>query len=237
MKVKIILILLFIQFFFGMNLVVAQSNQTGASASPTIKSTKIAEDEIKNFKDKIASKVAELTKEDQKAISGYVTKLAENQLSIKTDDNQIFQIKIDDILTKIYRISNNQKNEIKLSKIKKDDYLVVNGPTSETTVSANYIFVDEQYLVDVGKITEVDKENYSLKIITSDKETISLDIETLTKQTILDIKTLELNRIGFSKIKEGDTIHFVVRKSLPNIDKTNFSAIKILIIPQEYFIK
>jgi len=140
-------------------------------------------------------------------------------------------------LTKIYQIRNNQKNEIKLSQIKKDDYLVVNGPTSETTVSANYIFADEQYLVDVGKITEVDKENYSLKIITSDKETIGLDIETSTKQTILDIKTLELNRTGFSKIKEGDTIHFVIRKSLPNADKTNFLAIKILIIPQEYFIK
>ena len=97
MKIKIILILLAIQFFFGFSLVLAQTNQVSPLPTPMNKSTKIVEDEIKNFKDKIASKVAELTKEDQKAISGYVTKLAENQLSIKTDDNQSFQIKIDDI--------------------------------------------------------------------------------------------------------------------------------------------
>ncbi|MDO9027431.1 MAG: hypothetical protein Q7U68_01010, partial [Candidatus Roizmanbacteria bacterium] len=64
-----------------------------------------------------------------------------------------------------------------------------------------------------------------------------------TKQFIVNIKTLEIERVGFSKIKEGDTVHFVVKKTgnplrqLADGGNNNYSAIKILIIPQEYFIK
>lgn len=53
---------------------------------------------------------------------------------------------------------------------------------------------------------------------------------------MVNIKTLDLERVGFSKVKEGDTVHFVVKKT--GEEKNNsYSAIKILIIPQEYFIK
>ena len=230
MKNKILVFVIVALFFSGSTIAKAQSKNATASSN-------IAEDEIQNFKDKIASKVAELTKQEQKAVSGFVIKTGNNQLSIITDDNQTMQVKIDDILTKIYQINGAQKKEIKLTDIVKNDYLIVNGPTSDTTVTANYIFVDEKYLVNVGKITEVDKENFSLKITTLDKETITLEIETATKQLILDIKTLELYRAGFSKIKEGDTVHFVVKQKQANNKETIYSAVKILIIPQEYFIK
>lgn len=234
MKNKIFFVLMITQFFFLANLVCAQTKK--ATASPTMTTTEIVDDDIQNFKDKIASKVAQLTKEEQKATSGFVVKTGTAQLSIKTVDNQTYQIKVDDILTKIYQINNAQKKEIQPSQIKKDDYLIVNGPTSETTITANYIFVDESYLVNVGRVTEIDKENYSLKVSTSDKESVILDIEATTKRLILDIKTLELVTTGFSKIKEGDTVHFVVKKQTGK-EELRFSAIKILIIPQEYFIK
>ena len=45
-----------------------------------------------------------------------------------------------------------------------------------------------------------------------------------------------MERIGFSKIKEGDSVHFVFKIS--GDEKNNeYSADKILVIPQEYFIK
>ena len=235
MKNKIILVLITIQFFYLINLVSVQANE--ATASLKTSSEKVAEDEIQNFKEKIASKVAELTKKEQKAVSGFVIKVSEKQLTIKTEDSQDYQIKIDDILTKVYQIAGNQKKEIKIIQITKNDYVIVNGPISDNTISANYIFIDETYLINVGKVTEIDKENFSLKVATADKETVSLDIETSTKQLILDIKTLELVRSGFSKIKEGDTVHFIVKKKQSDKTETSFTAIKILIIPQEYFIK
>jgi len=70
----------------------------------------------------------------------------------------------------------------------------------------------------------------------ADKTVYTLSIETSTKQQIVNIKTLETERIGFSKIKEGDSIHFVVKV---NGDEKNneYSTEKILIVPQEYFMK
>jgi len=235
MKNKIILFLIIIQFSLLTNLALAQNEESTPSAETG--SDKVSTETIENFKEKIASKVAELTKKEQKALAGFVSKIEDSQLTIKSDEQQNYQIKIDNIFTKIYQIAGNGKKEIKLDQLAKDDYLIVNGPINDNTISANYIFVDEKYIVNVGRVTEIDKDNYSVKLLTADKETINLDIETSTKQSILNIKTLQLERTGFSKIKEGDLIHFIIKKDSSAKNGTRFSAVKILIIPQEYFIK
>ncbi len=235
MKNKIIIFLILILFFNLINLaVIGQTRE--ATSSPEKTTPLVDEKKIQEFKEKVASKVAELTKKTQKAITGFVVKTGDKQLVIKSEDNKEYQIQIDDILTKVYRFSGGQKKEIPVSEVKKDDYLIVSGPVSGTLITANYIFIDENFVINVGKVIEIDKENYTLKVLTSDKESITLDIEADTKRLMLDIKTLELVKIGFSKIKEGDTIHFVIKRQA-NKEQTRFSAIKVLIVPQEYFIK
>jgi hypothetical protein len=92
------------------------------------------------------------------------------------------------------------------------------------------------YAVLSGKITDINKDDFSIKVSTTDKDTYTLDIENSTNQTLMDIKTLELDKIGFSKLKEGDTIHFVIKKTGTEKEK-RFTAIKLVIIPQEYFQK
>jgi len=105
------------------------------------------------------------------------------------------------------------------------------------TITANEIYVDEKYLAKVGRVTEIDSVNYTLKLMTPEKENYNLDIESSTKQSILNIKTLDVEKSGFSKIKEGDMIHFVVKKTAYEQKDNSYSAIKILTIPQEFFIK
>jgi hypothetical protein len=46
-----------------------------------------------------------------------------------------------------------------------------------------------------------------------------------------------MEKSGFSKIKEGDTVHFVVKKTGEEKELNRYSAQKILVIPQEFFIK
>lgn len=90
---------------------------------------------------------------------------------------------------------------------------------------------------------EINKDSFNIEVLTNDKNTYSLDFESDTKQSMLNIKSLELEKAGFGKIKEGDTLHFVVKKTgnplrqLADGGNNNYSAIKVLIIPQEYFIK
>lgn len=208
-----------------------QSPTKEASSSPTV----VVDKEIQQLKDKIANKVSEIRKKNNKAVSGFV--VSNDGKMMKIDNNgEENQVKFDETLTKYFRIIGTQKKEIKTDDIVKNDYVIITGIVADNIITANVVLVDENFLVDSGKITEIDKENYSIKVLTSDKNTYNLDIQTITKQYMINIKTLLPETIGFSKLKEGDTVHFVVKKT-GGEKNNNYSAIKILIIPQEYFIK
>ena len=72
--------------------------------------------------------------------------------------------------------------------------------------------------------------------MTTEKINFTLDIEKTTTQRILDIKQSTLKPAGFSKFKAGDRIHFVIKKPKKD-DEKRASAIRVLIIPKEYFTK
>jgi hypothetical protein len=227
-------------FIFGLflTLVVSSSAQTvTVTVEPTTTTSSAETKEIQNLKDKIATKVAELQKENQKAIAGVVLSNKDGLVMLKSNDEIEYEVKIDDTLTKIYQIIGAQKKEVKFSDVKKDSYIIVTGPLIDKTVTANFIYLDEQYIVKAGKITDVNSDDYYIKVTTTEKDNYTLDIETTTTSQMLNIKTLTPEKIGFSKIKEGDTIHFVVRKTGKEEEPNRYSASKILIVPQEYFMK
>lgn len=203
-----------------------------ADASP---STAISQTEIEDLKEKIATKVAELRKKNQRAIAGIITAIKGNTISITNSDDAEYDIKVDTDLTKVYLIGTTKK-EIKATDLEIGSYIIVTGPIVDKTIDANNIYQDEQFVVLSGKITEINKDDFYIKVLTTDKDTYTLDIENSTGQTLMDIKTLALDKIGFSKLKEGDTIHFVIKKT--GTEKENrFTANKIVIVPQEYFQK
>ncbi len=188
------------------------------------------------FKDKVASAAAQYYSNNDKAVSGFITDISGNTITINTSNDQKYEIKLDDILTKYYRVVGNGRKEIKLSDLKKGDYAIAAGVINDKSVSANFIYIDEAFLVRIGKVSQVNSDNYTLTVVTTDKDTYTLNIETTTKQQIINIKTLEVEKAGFSKIKVGDTIHFVAKQSGQETNNT-YSALKILILPQEYFMQ
>lgn len=221
---------LLLVLFIGVTAIVFAQTQT---ASP---SSSVDEKDIQTFKEKVANKVAENQKLNNKAVSGFVTATSAGSIQIKNENGVVIDIKLDEPVTKYYQIVGNQTKEIKLSDIKKGTFVIVTGIATDTGMTANSIYIDEMFLVKSGKIAEIDKQNFILKVISSEKETYSLEIESTTRQQIINVKTLTEEGTGFSKIKEGDIIHFVVKKTGQEKNNT-YTAIKILIIPQEYFLK
>ncbi len=224
----------------------AQTRTASPSASPSasVKPTKsaspsgnVVDREIQNLKEKIATKVAELRKKNLKAVAGVIEESSKDTLTIKSVDGEEYTVTLDDSLTKIFQIAGAAKKELKASDLKKDGYAIVSGPVSDKTVTANYVYLDEQYIVKTGKVTEVDKEENIVKTLTSDKDNYTLDIEVASKMQMLDSKTLEIANTTFSKLREGDTIHFIVKKTGKEKEVNRYSAERILVIPQEYFIK
>lgn len=213
------------------SIVAGQTSSSTASASPTV----VVDKDIQQLKDKVANKVLEIRKQNNKAISGFVLSVNDNTMKLNNPEG-VNQVKFDDTLTKVFKVQGTTKKEIKTENIANNDYAIVSGVVTDNIITANIVLIDENFLVDSGKIMEINKESYNIKVLASDKNTYSLDIETGTKQYLVNIKTLIKETIGFSKLKEGDTIHFVVKKTAEGKDNS-YSAIKILIIPQEYFIK
>ncbi len=221
--------------FVAMQGMVFAQTVPGSSSSATISPTEsVQEKEIQNLTDKLATKVAELRKQNNTGMSGFVTKIQPNVISIKNNDEENYQVKLDDALTKYYQVTGTQIKDITVDDIKVGKFIIVSGVQSDNTISANSVYIDEMFLVKSGQITEVNTADYSLGVTSTEKDTYTLEIQTDTKQEIVDPKTLQVTPIGFSKIKAGDTIHFVVKKTGNEKDNT-YSAVKILIIPQEYF--
>lgn len=225
------------------NSVMAQTRSATGSASVTpskttsITPTKGAEDEVDKLKERVAEKVMKLTDSNEKAVSGVVQSVADTELTLKDMDGETVEVILDDTLTKYYDIQGTLIKEVKKTAVAKGDFVFAAGPEISGEINANGIYLDQRYIVASGKITEVDAEEYTVKIITLDKNNLLLDVQTRTTQEMLNIKTLKLEKVGFSKLKEGDSIHVVLKANLQNENQTRYDAEKILIIPNEYFLQ
>lgn len=217
--------------------VYAQTNTATSSQSIATPTKSQQDQDIESLKEKIATKVAELRQKNNKAVSGTIRENSETKLILQTSDEVEYQIILDPDLTKFYQITGARKKEVKLKDFKKGSYITATGVINDKTIEANSVYLDTAFLVGSGKVIETNKEDFYFRLITTNKENYTLDFETTTKLQIVNIKSLELEKVGFSKIKEGDTIHFVVGKTGEEKEVNRYSAQKILVIPQEYFIK
>lgn len=236
MKKLLIIASLILNFFVFLKITFAQQEKL---ATPSINlkdssSLEINDKTIQSLKEKIATKVAQLRQQNKKIVSGIITKKNPEVIELTSENNISYKIIIDDLITKFNSLANNIQKEIKKEELSENDFVIVVGTSIDNSIHAKSIYQDQQYLVYSGKVMEVNKNDYSLKILTSEKDEYVLDIETFTKQQILDIKKLTLISSGFSKIKAGDTIHFVIKRTQEK-KASRFSASRILIIPQEYF--
>lgn len=205
----------------------------------TSSATPSEEKGVKLLREKLATQAEELRKKDQRAYVGTVTKIDNSTIIISSQqgaDERKYTVKIDETLTTFYRVVGAAKKEIKNSDLKVGDYVIVTGQMINDTLEANELYIDEQFLVRTAKIIELSKSDFYLKVITYDKDEYTLDIQSSTRQFMLNSKTKEIERTGFSQIKEGDSIHFVVSKTNPGDgkEKNRYDAVRILVIPQEF---
>ncbi len=209
--------------------------ETVQETTPSVSPTETLDDEVDKLKEKVAEKVLGLKEKNDKATAGIIKSIGDTMV-ITTSDGRDMKVSLDSTLTSYHEVRGTAIAEIKKENFKKGEYVFVLGPEINGVITGNAIYKDQKYLILSGKITEVDADNFSVNIITLDKTTYTLDVQTNTTQQMLNIKTFVPERIGFSKLKEGDSIHVVVEASLENPKTTRYDAEKLLIIPNEYFI-
>ena len=207
--------------------------------SPTVTTpepTDNLDKEVDKLKEKVAEKVSELAENSDQVTAGVVNSISDSSLTIKSDNREV-EVSIDDTLTTYYEVQGASIREIKLDNIAKNDYVFVIGPEINGVITANAVYKDQKYILLTGKITKVNQSDYSIEMVSLDKTSYTLDIQTYTNQRMLNIKSLALEAIGFSKLKEGDAVHVVVKSNLKDPKSTRYDASRLLIVPNEYFIQ
>lgn len=193
--------------------------------------------EVENLKNNLVKKVAQIQKKELRVVVGKVTESNETNLKVITEDATVYTVTLDDVVTKYYSLKSGTKKDLERTDIIKGSYVIVEGVVAETKVTANSIYLDTQLIVGTGNLATIDKVDFSIVVNSFNRERYTIDVESATKIALLDSKTLELENAGFSKIKEGDAVHFVLKVTGTEKEKNRYSAQKLLIIPQEYFIK
>jgi hypothetical protein len=194
----------------------------------------IDDKEIEQIKETVASTVEELTQSTY-GTAGFIQTVEDGVIRLNTRDDDI-EVIIDEDITEIYALEDGALKDRDEDDLEITDYITVIGPELEGTLNANTIILDTAYTVRSGKIVEVNEDDFYISVLTLDRTTYTLDVEKNTTTELYNIQSQELEQIGFSKLKEGDTVHFTGPTGWRD-DQDRFSVTSLLVIPQEYFLK
>lgn len=199
--------------------------------SPTVseKLTEKLNTQINKLKDKIASRVSELNLVEKRGITGVVSEVSSNKITLTDLSGNTKLIDIDEI-TKFS--SSSAKSTFGLSDLAKGATINVLGLYNKQSkrILARFINTAVNPIFLTGTITKIDSKNFTINIttITSGKKTSSMvDISTATK--LSSYSSGELTKIGFTKLRVGERAGIV---GFPDKkDKSLLIASRIVVLP------
>lgn len=201
---------------------------SGTPATTQAEKDKNLIDQINNLKEKVASKVAELKLVEKRGMIGIVTEVSGNKISL-TDIQNNYRFADVDELTKF--TSSSTKGSFGISDITKGMELSVVGLYNKQSkrILARFVEVVTVPSYISGAISDIDKVNYTVTVISENNVQTKLDIENVTK-TYTYTKADETVKSGFSKMQVGDRIYstgYPVKDS-----KDRVTATRVITFPE-----
>ncbi len=159
---------------------------------------------LKDLKDQIASRVAQLNLVEKKGIIGKIDTISGTQITVTDETKQQRFIDVDE-LTKFSSAS--EKTSFGLSDLTKGNTIDVlglyNKQTKHTLARFINVITVPQFIQ--GEIASIDATQYTINVISDTGVMTSVDIENITK-TFLYSKNDGLQKAGFSKIESGKQV-------------------------------
>lgn len=200
---------------------------SSASPSAKIESDKKLIDQINNLKEKVASKVAELQLVEKQGIIGIVTEVTGNRILIDNINNSNRSIDVDELT----KFSSPDNKNFGISDIKKGTILSVIGLFNKQSkhILARFVSVETIPVFITGTITDIDKVNYTISILTEKKTTTLIDIENVTKTSTYKSGEDTVVKLGFSKLIVGDRVFIAGYRNIK--DKNRITAARVITFP------
>lgn len=219
----ILSLILFISFTHTVN---AAAQKTTPTVAPTEKDEKL-NTQINQLKEKIASRVAELNLVEKRGVIGVVTEVSAHQITLTDVSGKNRMIDVDEI-TKFSSASNKNFGLSDLTKGTKISVLGLYNKQSKR-ILARFISIATIPNFFSGTISEIDKKNFIITVVTEDQKQTKVDIQTSTK-ILTQEQDAGLIKYGFSKLAVGNRV-FVV--GTPNKkDPSLFVATRFITLPQ-----
>ncbi len=180
-----------------------------ATATPSATGTATPTSQIDDLKERLATKVAELRQTQRKAIWGTIKAVSISTFTLETKTNDLKIELTDDI--KVFQMIKGKRTELKTDDLAKDDIATVFGEydTGLDLLKAKVVVLQAKPLVRVsGKVTQIDREEFTVTLTTEDNQEYIIDIEKTT-QALAFSPEKGLVKGGFSKLETGRTIHVV----------------------------
>lgn len=183
------------------------SKHTTLTPSPSAAATdNKLETKLNDLKEKIASRVAELNLVEKRGIIAVVSGVSGNQVTVTDISGKTRFVDVDEI-TKFSSPNNKNFGLSDLTKGVKISVLGLYNKESQRLL-ARFIATTVDPSVIAGSISDIDKENYTLTVITENNKKQKIDIETATKTSVYS-KDNGLSRSGFSKLSIGDRLQVI----------------------------
>ncbi len=166
---------------------------------------KKATDEAEVLKDKLEQKVLELREKARRAQTGEVDSISDKELILKTG-GQTVKVNLESEVTKFYSAADKDLTELAIGDVKKGDTLTAFISEIAGEEKSYTVYKEPAKTLAVGKVSNVDSDNYRVTIINFDKTSIPADVETGTVRNYFNAKSGGLETAGFSKIGIGQRI-------------------------------
>jgi hypothetical protein len=203
-KLLSIIITLTLTYSLTMTAAHAASSPTPESATSSAEIGEKLNEQINELKERIASRVAELNLVEKRGIIGTVKETTGNQITITDMNGKTRFVDVDEI-TKFS--SSSVKNGFGLSDLTKGTKISILGQYNKQSqrILARFIngFTTPTFLS--GRISDIDKKNFTIAITSEDKKETTVDIETFSTISSYS-KDDGISKYGFSKLEIGDKI-------------------------------
>ncbi len=200
--------------------------QTATSSAKPTAEKNLLNDQIKRLKDKIATKVAEISKSSKQVLAGTIQSINNDTITILSEGKTVKAI-TDSEVTKYLNLVGVKK--IGVENLKKGNYIVLTGVMLNNEFSIENLILQNQYEFLSGTVGAVNKQGYFIDVITTTQETLSIDIEKSTIQKKVNINKSIIETSGFADYKVGDRIQVVIQKR--EKETSRVPGIRTLIIP------
>lgn len=189
------------------------------------------QEQVKELRERVATKVAELREKARQAWHGEIKSISEKTILVTTKlgEKKI----ITDEETKFFKIGAGRKREIGLKDLVVGEKIVALGQVDrEKDEMAAKVIIAHVFPVNInGKVTAVDTEGGTITVQTLSRGSFIVDVETTTK--ILVWKKGEgLVKSGLSKINIDDRAHVNgLTPTKPKEGENRITANRILVLP------